>query len=49
MNYFALVLAVLIGACAVIMLQALGLTQFYAFFGGLIVVASASWFIDKAK
>lgn len=49
MNYFALVLAVLIAACAVIMLQALGMAQQYAFFGGLIVVTIASWLIDKAK
>ena len=49
MNGFALVLAVLISACVVIMLQALGVAQHYAFFGGLIVVALASWLIDQAK
>jgi hypothetical protein len=49
MNNFALSLALLIAACAVIMLQALDLPQTYVFIGGLVVVAIASWLIDKAK
>lgn len=49
MNHSATVLSVMLGACAVIMIEALDIGRFYAFMGGLIVVAISSWLVDKSK
>ena len=39
MNHFATALSVMLGACVVIMIEALDIGRFYAFLGGLIAVA----------